>query len=213
MGSVAEVKHKSALELLRRWRLRNDDKGRDKILRELAELCAAELSRGLREGGGIVAWNTQEHLTAAIRFVTLKGTQRALYTAADTRPRDFPRYIQDCVAEVARETQASQEKNLHALEPQQIYDRVSRLSRLGAASILDRISFHQRNGLVELILRRLGHERIIMRLDAEPSDHMLWLMWYVFRLHMEEPAAKTLGEYAKRRGCASPKSAHDKGRA
>jgi hypothetical protein len=59
----------------------------------------------------------------------------------------------------------------------------------------------------------LGHERIIMRLDAEPSDHMLWLMWYVFRLHMEEPAAKTLGEYAKRRGCASPKSAHDKGRA
>jgi hypothetical protein len=42
---------------------------------------------------------------------------------------------------------------------------------------------------------------------------MLWLMWYVFRLHMEEPAAKTLGEYAKRRGCASPKSAHDKGRA
>jgi hypothetical protein len=32
MGSVAEDKHKTALELLRRWRLRSDDKARDKIL-------------------------------------------------------------------------------------------------------------------------------------------------------------------------------------
>jgi len=79
MGSAAEGKHRTALELRRRWHLRKDDEGRDKILRELMELCATEISDGLREGGGILAWSTQEHTTDAIRYVAFGGAQK-LYT-------------------------------------------------------------------------------------------------------------------------------------
>jgi hypothetical protein len=192
VGSVAEGRHKAALELLKEWRLRKDDKGRDKILRELAKLCAAEVSGGLREGGGVLTWSTQAHTQEALCYIALKDTQMALFTAADVRPRDLPRYVQDCVAEVVRETRADQERRLRTLKIQELYDTVSRLSRAGAASVLDRLSFRQRNGLVELILRRLGHERIVMRLDSAPDDHRLWLMWYAFLLHLEEPAAKNM---------------------
>jgi hypothetical protein len=31
-----------------------------------------------------------------------------------------------------------------------------------------------------------------MSLDSEPENYLLWLMWYVFRIHMEEPAAKKM---------------------
>jgi hypothetical protein len=192
MGSVADDKHKTALELLRRWRLRKDVKGREKLLREFVELCAVEVSNGLRVGGGVLAWSTKEHTTEVIRYITLKGVQRALDTATDTRPPHLPSYVQDCVAEVVQETRTDQEKYLRELKPQQIYDMVSPLSRLGAASVLDRISFHQRNALVELILRRWGHKRILMRIDSEPDEHLPWLIWYAFRLHMEEPSAKKL---------------------
>jgi len=85
MGSAAEGKHRTALELRRRWHLRKDDEGRDKILRELMELCATEICDGLREGGGILAWSTQEHTTVAIHHVVYEGVQKALYTAADAR--------------------------------------------------------------------------------------------------------------------------------
>jgi hypothetical protein len=192
MGGVAEEKHKAALELLRRWRLRKDVKGREKLVEDFARLCAVEVSNGLRVGGGVLAWNTIDYTTAVIRHITLKGVQRALQTATDARPPHLPSYVQDCVAEVVQETRADQEKSLRELNPQQIYDMVSPLSRLGAASVLDRTSFQQRNALVELILRHLAHKRILMRLDTEPDEHLPWILWYVIHLQMNESFAQDL---------------------
>lgn len=192
MGSVAEDKHKAALELLRKWRFRKTEKGREETLRELAALCAAEISHGLRDGGGVLAWNTQEDTVGAIRYVAFSGVQRALATAADKRPPDFPKYVQDCIAEVVRETRADQEKRLQQLEPQQVYDIVSQLSRFGAASVLDLLSFEQRNGFIALIQQRLGEGAFKVSLALEPKDDLLWLLWYAFRLHAMEPTVRQL---------------------
>lgn len=194
MESVAEDKHKAAVELVRRIRLsKSGGREYEQTLRELVVLCAAEVSSGLREGGGILAWNTQDHTNAAVRHVAFKGVHRALGAIEDgARPPNFPEYVRACVAEVVQETKAEQEKSLRELKPQQIYDMVSRLARPGAASVLDRLSFHQRNGLVKLIHGQLGHKGTRMWADREPEDHALWLVWYAFRLHMEEPAAKKM---------------------
>jgi hypothetical protein len=124
MRSVADDKHRAALKLVRRWRFGNE-KGREETLKKLAEPCAVEISSGLREGGGVLAWSTREHTTAAVRHVALAGVRRALETVetyTTVRPRDFPRYVQGCTAKVARETKSAQEAALKELEPQQILD-------------------------------------------------------------------------------------------
>ena len=117
-------------------------------------------------------------------------------TPRERRPPNLPKYVRACAAEVARETRAAQEAWLRGLKPEQVLDVVLRWDRPGAASMLDRLSFRQRNDLVKSIIRLLGQRGMVvsMDLDSEPKNYLLWLMWYAFRLHMEEPAAKRLVE-------------------
>ena len=109
----------------------------------------------------------------------------------------MPKYVRACAAEVAREkTIATREAWLRGLKPEEVLDMVLRWDRSGAASMLDRLSFRQRNDLVKSILRLLAQQGVVVSMDlsSEPKNYLLWLMWYAYRLHMEEPAAKRLVE-------------------
>jgi hypothetical protein len=196
MGSVANEKHAAARPLVRQWLLCRSDKRRDELVRELAALCAGEIFEGLRDGGGVWEWNERRRMDATLRHIALAGVQRALDTLADTRPSDFPKHIRACTAEVTVRARERQEAEIDALTPQQIYDKVVSWPRPGAASLLDRLSFDQRTGLIALIIKRADTipPAGALGLREEPEDHQLWLVWYAARLQLLQPSVRHLIE-------------------
>jgi hypothetical protein len=197
MGSVAEDKHAQATRFVgKARRSRGKDKRYDDAVRELIKLCADDIAEGLREGGGALALNTPQHTAGIIRELSYTSALRVIDTAQKRRPANLPRYARACAAEVARETRAAQEARLRELKAEEIFTVALDLGRPGAASLLDRISFDQRNALVELILDNLAQKGLTassglnLSLDREPSDYLLWLVWYIFNLHVEEAAAQ-----------------------
>jgi hypothetical protein len=195
MGSVAEDKHAQATRIVgKALRSRDKDRRYDDAVRELIELCADDIAEGLREGGGALALNTPQHTAGIIRELFYTSALRVINTAQIRRPANLPGYARACAAEVARQKRAAQEARLRELKAEEILTVALDLGRPGAASVLDRISFNQRNVLVELILRRLDHKGMVMSLDLdhEPKDYLLWLVWYIFNLHVETAAAQGL---------------------
>lgn len=192
MGSVANDKHAEALRLFKRWRFQGVE-GREKTLQEFAKFCAEEISAGLWAGGGILVWNTQEDTERVIRYVALTGVRKALETTVSTHPPDLPRHVQVCVEAVVKETRAARETKLKELTSQQVYDLVQKLSRLGAASILHRLSFGQRQDFIAFIQRQVVDTyRLSLACEDEPEDYALWLLWYVGRLHAMDPTVRQL---------------------
>jgi hypothetical protein len=194
--SVPEGKHAQAVKIVgKALRSRSGEKYDDAV-RELIELCAEEIAEGLTEGGGALTLSTAQHIVGITRQLAYASAGKVVGTARESRPTDLPQYVRTCAAEVARETRAAQEAWLRGLKPEQVLDVLLRWDRPGAASMLDRLSFDQRNELVKLILQHLDRQGIAVSLvlNNEPKNYLLWLMWYAFRLHLEEPAAKRLIE-------------------
>jgi hypothetical protein len=197
MGRVPESKHAQIAEIVGKADRSPTNEKRDDAVRELIELCAQEIAEGLTKGGGTLSFGPPQAKLqaeiAATRRLAFKSAWRVVSTARDKRPANLPKYVQECAAEVARQDRAEQEARLRGLEPEQVLNLLLPSDCVGAASLLDRLSFGQRNALIKLILSRLGYEGILMLpLGPEPDEHLLWLLWYAMRLHLDEPSAKKL---------------------
>jgi hypothetical protein len=191
MGSIPDDKHDAAAKAAVGKVLRSSGQKRGDAVRGFIELCVNEIAEGLRDGGGPLAF-TPQHGAEIRRYLSYASAERVIGTAKEKRPTDLPKYVRECSAEVAREAKVEQYAKFRALNPEQILAMILRLSRLGSALLLDRLSLKQRNALVELIHRRTGGQHVQLRLgdEHEPEDVRLWTIWYVGRLHTLEPQAR-----------------------
>lgn len=166
----------------------------NKALQELAVLCAPEITEALNEfkgSGNILIFEP----AMFVREVAGVGVLKAASTLRDKPGHSLLKHVKDCTAGVLKEAETDQREKLRRLPPEQLLDVVLSLSRPCAASILDRASFDQLSNLVvELVRRRLVNNGATISLDLEnePEDALLWLLWYIFRLHAEEAGARGL---------------------
>jgi hypothetical protein len=190
MRSVADDKHKQFLRIWRDGYL--GKKSHNAAVREIAELCRDDIENGLAEARDLLVFGALEDGKRLIHRLICVGVDRALTTAQDKRPAYLPKYVQDCMEQVVREAIAVQETKLMAIQPEQVLKIVLRLSRLDAASVLDRLPFNQRNALIEHIHSQMGGKRVKVQLglENEPEDPLLWTVWYVGHLHALEPEAE-----------------------
>ncbi len=104
--------------------------------------------------------STPERINEITRYLAYASAERVIATARGRKPAYLPKYVQDCAAQIAGETRARQAAELRRLKPKEILAGVQGRERPFAASVLGQLTFEQRNGLVELIYRRLVYKGI-----------------------------------------------------
>jgi hypothetical protein len=198
--SLPNGRPQEALDLWKRWERWSDKDGAmakrraDKALHELAVFCTPEIAEALntyKKSGKLVLLDVAESVHELAHIAVLEAAQ----TLRDKPNRQLLVHVKDCAVEVLRETEAYQQEEARQLTPEQVVEMCTKRSRQYMAFVLEHLSFDQRNGLVvELMRRRLGPNGMGLSLDLgnEPEDGLLWLLWYIFRLHVEEAAASGL---------------------
>jgi len=165
----------------------SDEEREQKLIDRMIPIAAPEISGAFHEDFAARVFCDLFSIDDAaageeqVLAVIPKGLKHAGHTFAENRSKPVGEHIKSCIAAELASLRDKRIVEAQNKSPEELLSVVLDWPRPNVMVLLEHLTFEQRDGLLELLVARVGRS-LVVSLKDKPEDELRWRIWYTLGL-------------------------------